>query len=69
LEIGDMRPSLYLDLESNSDRAKLADPEAYLASHEDELDASSTPFRFSGVSNRSRSTPRAALDAAAEEVR
>jgi predicted AAA+ superfamily ATPase len=36
-EIGDTRPSLYLDLESNVDRAKLADPEAYLASHEDEL--------------------------------
>jgi predicted AAA+ superfamily ATPase len=37
LEIGDKRPSIYLDLESNADRAKLADPEAYLASHEDEL--------------------------------
>jgi len=37
LEIGDTRPSIYLDLESNADRAKLADPEAYLASHEDEL--------------------------------
>jgi predicted AAA+ superfamily ATPase len=37
LEIGETRPSLYLDLESHADRAKLADPEAYLASHEDEL--------------------------------
>jgi len=37
LEIGDTRPSIYLDLESNADRAKLADPEAYLASHEDVL--------------------------------
>jgi predicted AAA+ superfamily ATPase len=37
LEIGDTRPSIYLDLETASDRAKLADPEAYLASHEDEL--------------------------------
>lgn len=36
-EIGDARPSVYLDLESSSDRAKLADPEAYLAAHEDEL--------------------------------
>lgn len=36
-EIGDTRPSIYLDLESSADRAKLADPEAYLASHEDEL--------------------------------
>jgi predicted AAA+ superfamily ATPase len=37
LEIGDTRPSLYLDLESNADRAKLADPEAYLANDENEL--------------------------------
>jgi predicted AAA+ superfamily ATPase len=36
-EIGDKRPSLYLDLESPADRARLADPEAYLASHENEL--------------------------------
>jgi uncharacterized protein len=36
-EIGDTRPSIYLDLESTADRAKLADPEAYLASHENEL--------------------------------
>lgn len=36
-EIGDTRPSIYLDLETESDRAKLADPETYLASHEDEL--------------------------------
>jgi len=31
------RPSLYLDLESDADRAKLADPEAYLAGHAAEL--------------------------------
>jgi len=37
LEVGNTRPSLYLDLESVSDRAKLADPEHYLAEHEDEL--------------------------------
>jgi predicted AAA+ superfamily ATPase len=36
-EIGDGRPSIYLDLESSADRAKLSDPEAYLAAHEDEL--------------------------------
>lgn len=36
-EIGDGQPSIYLDLESSSDRAKLSDPEAYLAAHEDEL--------------------------------
>lgn len=35
--IGDQRPSLYLDLESDADRARLADPELYLASHEDKL--------------------------------
>jgi predicted AAA+ superfamily ATPase len=37
LEIGETRPSLYLDLETSSDRAKLADPETYLAHHEDKL--------------------------------
>jgi len=36
-EIGESRPSIYLDLESSSDRAKLSDPEAYLGAHEDEL--------------------------------
>jgi uncharacterized protein len=37
LEVGNTRPSLYLDLESVSDRAKLTDPERYLAEHENEL--------------------------------
>jgi predicted AAA+ superfamily ATPase len=37
LDIGEARPSMYLDLETASDRAKLADPESYLASHEDRL--------------------------------
>jgi predicted AAA+ superfamily ATPase len=37
LEVGSTRPSLYLDLESVSDRAKLADPQRYLAEHENEL--------------------------------
>ena len=37
LEIARTRPSLYLDLETASDRAKLADPERYLADHEDVL--------------------------------
>jgi predicted AAA+ superfamily ATPase len=36
-EIGESRPSIYLDLESSADRAKLTDPESYLGSHEDEL--------------------------------
>ena len=37
LEIARTRPSLYLDLETAPDRAKLADPERYLADHEDVL--------------------------------
>jgi predicted AAA+ superfamily ATPase len=37
LEVARTRPSLYLDLESESDRAKLAEPELYLAQHDDEL--------------------------------
>lgn len=35
--IGEQRPSLYLDLESDADRARMADPELYLAGHEDKL--------------------------------
>lgn len=37
LAIGETRGSLYLDLETASDRAKLSDPESYLGSHEAEL--------------------------------
>ena len=37
LEIGDLRPSIYLDLESDSDRAKLAEPELYLRAQEGKL--------------------------------
>src|SRR5258708_7861462 len=37
LEIAKTRPSLYVDLELASGRAKLADPESYLAEHEAEL--------------------------------
>ena len=29
-EVGETQPSLYLDLESEADRAKLAEPELYL---------------------------------------
>lgn len=36
-EIGEQRSSLYLDLESDADRAKLSEPELYLAGHEDKL--------------------------------
>lgn len=36
-DLGEGRASLYLDLESDADRAKLSDPELYLAAHEDKL--------------------------------
>ena len=37
LEVAKTRPSLYLDLESERDRAKLSQPELYLADHLDKL--------------------------------
>lgn len=37
LEIGDQQPSIYLDLENDEDRAKLANPARYLEGHEDKL--------------------------------
>lgn len=37
IEIGETRPSIYLDLESDADRARLSEPELYLAAHEDKL--------------------------------
>jgi len=37
LRVADGRPSLYLDLENSMDRAKLAEPELFLARHEDKL--------------------------------
>jgi uncharacterized protein len=37
LEVAQTRPSLYLDLESEADRTKLAEPELYLPLHEDKL--------------------------------
>ena len=36
-EVARERPAIYLDLESEADRAKLAEPELYLAEHEDKL--------------------------------
>lgn len=35
--LGEERPSIYLDLESSTDLAKLTEPELYLARHENEL--------------------------------
>jgi predicted AAA+ superfamily ATPase len=37
LEVGEALGALYLDLESEADRAKLAQPELYLAGHSDRL--------------------------------
>jgi uncharacterized protein len=37
LEIAERRPATYLDLESEIDRARLAEPELYFADHADEL--------------------------------
>ena len=37
LEVGQHYNAIYLDLESEQDRAKLADPELYLADHQDKL--------------------------------
>lgn len=37
LEVARTRPAIYLDLESESDRAKLAEPEPYLSRHESKL--------------------------------
>ena len=37
LNVASGRPSIYLDLESPGDQAKLTEPELYLAEHEDEL--------------------------------
>jgi hypothetical protein len=37
LELAASRPALYLDLESEGDRARLAEPELYLADHAEEL--------------------------------
>ncbi len=37
LELANARPSIYLDLESDADRAKLSEPELYLPQHADKL--------------------------------
>lgn len=37
LEVAKGRPAVYLDLESEADRAKLSEPELYLSQHEDKL--------------------------------
>lgn len=47
--IADTRPSIYLDLESDADRAKLTDPELYLAAHEDKLVVLDEVHRLPGL--------------------
>ncbi len=37
LEVAERQPAVYLDLESETDRAKLSEPELYLSQHEDVL--------------------------------
>ena len=37
LEVAEARPAVYLDLESEADRAKLSEPALYLSQHEDKL--------------------------------
>jgi uncharacterized protein len=37
LDVTNTRPAVYLDLESETDRARLAEPELYLSQHEDKL--------------------------------
>jgi predicted AAA+ superfamily ATPase len=37
LDVTNTRPAVYLDLESEADRARLAEPELYLSQHEDKL--------------------------------
>ncbi len=49
LEVGARRPSLYLDLESPSDRARLSEPELYLAAHAGELAILDEVHRMPGI--------------------
>lgn len=47
--IADTCPSVYLDLESDADRAKLTDPELYLTAHEDRLVVLDEVHRLPGL--------------------
>ena len=53
LELAKKRPAVYLDLESEADRAKLSEPELYLAQHADKLvildEIQRTPQLFSSL--------------------
>ena len=47
--VGKTRPSIYLDLESEADRAKLSEPELYLSGHDDKLVILDEVHRLPGV--------------------
>lgn len=49
LELAERRPSLYLDLESPADLARLSDPEAFLSAHFDELVVLDEVHRLPGL--------------------
>ncbi|HSK50574.1 MAG TPA: ATP-binding protein [Solirubrobacterales bacterium] len=56
LEIAGRRDSVYLDLESEADRARLAEPELYFADHEDELVVLDEIHRAPGIFEPLRGT-------------
>ena len=49
IDVGKTRPSIYLDLESEADRAKLSEPELYLSGHDDKLVILDEVHRLPGV--------------------
>lgn len=54
LEISESRPSIYLDLESDTDRNKLSDPELYLSRHQDKLVIFDEVHRMPGLFSQLR---------------
>jgi uncharacterized protein len=56
LEVADERPSVYLDLESAGDRARIAEPELYFADHADELVILDEIHRAPGIFEALRGT-------------
>jgi len=54
LELARTRPSIYMDLESETDRNKLLEPELYLASHSDKLVILDEVHRLPGLFNNLR---------------
>ncbi|MBS1877990.1 MAG: ATP-binding protein [Actinobacteria bacterium] len=56
LTVGERTPSIYLDLESPSDRARIAEPELYFADHGDELVILDEIHRAPGIFEALRGT-------------